>query len=93
MPLARQLPLRARTGRRLAALMATLQRCAGHLTSRTDITEAYQVGGAAAWAILSLAFAYVASAIQESFGRSVVIAFAMLIVHVALIALIARKRA
>ena len=25
----------------------TLQRCAGHLTSRTDITEAYQVGGAA----------------------------------------------
>ena len=28
--------------------LATLQRCAGHLTSRTDITEAYQVGGAAA---------------------------------------------
>ena len=27
--------------------LATLQRCAGHLTSRTDITEAYQVGGAA----------------------------------------------
>ena len=27
---------------------STLQRCAGHLTSRTDITEAYQVGGAAA---------------------------------------------
>ena len=26
---------------------STLQRCAGHLTSRTDITEAYQVGGAA----------------------------------------------
>lgn len=24
-----------------------LRRCAGHLTSRTDITEAYQVGGAA----------------------------------------------
>src|SRR5699024_2738798 len=24
------------------------QRCAGHITSRTDITEAYQVGGAAA---------------------------------------------
>mgnify|MGYP000798936607 CR=1 FL=1 len=28
--------------------LSTLQRCAGHLTSRTDITEAYQVGGAAA---------------------------------------------
>ncbi len=28
--------------------LATLQRCAGHITSRTDITEAYQVGGAAA---------------------------------------------
>ena len=28
--------------------LATLQRCAGHVTSRTDITEAYQVGGAAA---------------------------------------------
>lgn len=27
--------------------LATLQRCAGHMTSRTDITEAYQVGGAA----------------------------------------------
>lgn len=26
--------------------LSTLQRCAGHLTSRTDITEAYQVGGA-----------------------------------------------
>ncbi len=26
---------------------STLQRCAGHLASRTDITEAYQVGGAA----------------------------------------------
>ena len=26
----------------------TLQRCAGHVTSRTDITEAYQAGGAAA---------------------------------------------
>ncbi|MBQ7654928.1 MAG: 6-phosphofructokinase, partial [Clostridia bacterium] len=25
-----------------------LQRCAGHMTSRTDITEAFQVGGAAA---------------------------------------------
>ena len=24
--------------------LSTLQRCAGHLTSRTDITEAYQVG-------------------------------------------------
>lgn len=27
--------------------LATLQRCASHMTSRTDITEAYQVGGAA----------------------------------------------
>jgi 6-phosphofructokinase 1 len=27
--------------------LSTLQRCAGHLASRTDITEAYQVGGAA----------------------------------------------
>ncbi len=27
--------------------LSTLQRCAGHLTSRTDITESYQVGGAA----------------------------------------------
>ena len=26
---------------------STMQRCSGHLTSRTDITEAYQVGGAA----------------------------------------------
>ncbi len=28
--------------------LSILQRCAGHMTSRTDITEAYQVGGAAA---------------------------------------------
>ena len=28
--------------------LSTLQRCAGHITSRTDITEAFQVGGAAA---------------------------------------------
>ena len=28
--------------------LGTLQRCAAHCTSRTDITEAYQVGGAAA---------------------------------------------
>ena len=27
--------------------LSTLQRCAAHITSRTDITEAYQVGGAA----------------------------------------------
>ena len=27
--------------------LSTLQRCAGHISSRTDITEAYQVGGAA----------------------------------------------
>ena len=26
---------------------STLQRCASHLASRTDVTEAYQVGGAA----------------------------------------------
>ena len=30
-----------------AVELSTLQRCAGHLTSRVDITEAYQVGGAA----------------------------------------------
>ena len=28
--------------------LSTLQRCAGHMASRTDVTEAYQVGGAAA---------------------------------------------
>ncbi len=28
--------------------LSTLQRCSGHLTSRVDITEAFQVGGAAA---------------------------------------------
>ncbi len=28
--------------------LSTLQRCASHMTSRTDITEAFQVGGAAA---------------------------------------------
>ncbi len=27
--------------------LSTLQRCAGHISSRTDITEAYQAGGAA----------------------------------------------
>ena len=27
--------------------LSTLQRCASHITSRTDITEAYNVGGAA----------------------------------------------
>ncbi|MBO5928601.1 MAG: 6-phosphofructokinase, partial [Clostridia bacterium] len=32
--------------------LSTLQRCAGHLTSRTDVTEAYQVGGAAVHAAL-----------------------------------------
>ena len=32
--------------------LSTLQRCAGHMTSRTDITEAYQVGGAAVKAAL-----------------------------------------
>lgn len=32
--------------------LSTLQRCAGHLTSRTDVTEAYQAGGAAVPAAL-----------------------------------------
>lgn len=32
--------------------LSTLQRCAAHMTSRTDITEAYQVGGAAVKAAL-----------------------------------------
>lgn len=32
--------------------LGTLQRCAAHLASRTDITEAYQVGGAAVKAAL-----------------------------------------
>ncbi|MBQ6400329.1 MAG: 6-phosphofructokinase [Clostridia bacterium] len=40
---ARNLPTKTR-----AVELSILQRCAGHLTSRTDITEAYQVGGAAA---------------------------------------------
>jgi len=41
--LARNMDTRTR-----AVELSILQRCAGHLTSRTDITEAYQVGGAAA---------------------------------------------
>ena len=40
---ARNLPTKTR-----AVELSILQRCAGHLTSRTDITEAFQVGGAAA---------------------------------------------
>ena len=41
--------IRVRLGCKTRAIeFSTLQRCAGHLTSRTDITEAYQVGGAAA---------------------------------------------
>ena len=40
---AKNLPTRTR-----AVELSTLQRCAAHLSSRTDITEAYQVGGAAA---------------------------------------------
>ena len=40
---ARNLPTRTR-----AVELSILQRCGGHLTSRTDITEAFQVGGAAA---------------------------------------------
>ena len=39
----RNLPTRTRS-----VELSILQRCAGHLTSRTDITEAFQVGGAAA---------------------------------------------
>ena len=44
---ARNLPTKTR-----AVELSILQRCAGHLTSRTDITEAFQVGGAAAKAAL-----------------------------------------
>lgn len=33
-----------------AVELSTLQRCAAHISSRTDVTEAYQVGGAAAMA-------------------------------------------
>ncbi len=40
---ASNLPTRTR-----AVELSTLQRCGAHLSSRTDITEAYQVGGAAA---------------------------------------------
>ena len=40
--IARTLPTKTRS-----IELSTLQRCAGHVTSRTDITEAYQVGGAA----------------------------------------------
>ena len=40
---ARNLPTKTR-----AVELSILQRCAGHVTSRTDITEAFQVGGAAA---------------------------------------------
>ena len=40
---ARNLPTKTR-----AVELSILQRCAGHMTSRTDITEAFQVGGAAA---------------------------------------------
>ncbi|MBR2287533.1 MAG: 6-phosphofructokinase [Clostridia bacterium] len=40
---ARNLPTRTRP-----VELSILQRCGGHLASRTDITEAYQVGGAAA---------------------------------------------
>ena len=40
---ARNLPTKTRS-----VELSILQRCAGHVTSRTDITEAYQVGGAAA---------------------------------------------
>ena len=40
---ARNLPTKTRS-----VELSILQRCAGHVTSRTDITEAFQVGGAAA---------------------------------------------
>ena len=40
---ARNLPTKTRS-----VELSILQRCAGHMTSRTDITEAFQVGGAAA---------------------------------------------
>ena len=41
--------IRVRLGCKTRAIeFSTLQRCASHLASRTDITEAYQVGGAAA---------------------------------------------
>ena len=40
--------IRVRLGCKTRAIeFSTLQRCASHLASRTDITEAYQVGGAA----------------------------------------------
>lgn len=40
--------IRDRLGIKTRAIeLSTLQRCAGHLTSRVDITEAYQVGGSA----------------------------------------------
>ena len=41
--IARNLPTRTRAGE-----LSILQRCGAHLASRTDITEAFQVGGAAA---------------------------------------------
>ena len=41
--------IRVRLGCKTRAIeFSTLQRCASHLASRTDVTEAYQVGGAAA---------------------------------------------
>ena len=40
--------IRVRLGCKTRAIeLSTLQRCASHLASRTDVTEAYQVGGAA----------------------------------------------
>ena len=40
--------IRVRLGCKTRAIeFSTLQRCASHLASRTDVTEAYQVGGAA----------------------------------------------
>ena len=45
--------IRVRLGCKTRAIeFSTLQRCASHLASRTDVTEAYQVGGAAVEAAL-----------------------------------------
>lgn len=50
--LANEIAKRLKTKTR-AIELSTLQRCSGHLTSRTDITEAYQVGGAAVLAAMN----------------------------------------
>lgn len=46
--------IHARLGCKSRAIeLSTLQRCASHLASRTDVTEAYAVGGAAATAAMN----------------------------------------